>query len=226
MLLDKQTKMADIALQNSFVIRILERFEIGLGLEEKTVAEVLREHNISLKLFQNVLEIHYPKKNIEEVLLEADELVALVSYLKKSHNFYIHESLPIISKKIKTLYKESDDVLIQLVETFFKKYIAEVKKHLRYEEKTVYPYVLEVIKKDRNGSSYNIVEYKTHHDDIETKLDDLKNLLIKYLPDQDIHKIKRDILLDLFAFEKDLRIHTLIEDKILIPSIEQFEKLS
>ncbi len=69
-----------------------------------------------------------------------------------------------------------------------------------------------------------MAEYKEHHDDIEEKLDDLKNLLIEYLPLKEGRNMRRRLLFKLFELEHDLRIHSRIEDYILIPLVTSMEK--
>ena len=71
---------------------------------------------------------------------------------------------------------------------------------------------------------YSVKEYRLHHDDIEEKLNDLKNLLIKYLPQKNDQQIRRKLLFSLFEVEYDLNIHSQIEDTILIPLVEKMEK--
>ncbi|MGC8803040.1 MAG: hypothetical protein ACP5PS_04610, partial [Bacteroidales bacterium] len=59
-----------------------------------------------------------------------------------------------------------------------------------------------------NASEYSVEEYREHHDDIEEKLSDLKNLLIKYLPAREDQQARRRLLTHLFELESDLAIHS------------------
>jgi regulator of cell morphogenesis and NO signaling len=54
---------------------------------------------------------------------------------------------------------------------------------------------------------------------------DLKNIIIKYLPPNYDLNIGNSLLASLFMFEKDLKNHSRIEDKILIPKVRQLEKM-
>jgi len=106
----------------------------------------------------------------------------------------------------------------------------EVIEHLDYENEVVFPYVLNLDKllnsKDPGSytPAYSVTEYREHHDDIEEKLNDLKNLLIKYMPQKDDRQIRRKLLLCLFELEFDLNIHSRIEESILIPLVEKMEQ--
>jgi len=72
--------------------------------------------------------------------------------------------------------------------------------------------------------NYSVSDYQEHHDNIEDKLEDLKNLLLKHLPLDNDQQIRRKLLFSLFELEYDLTIHTRIEDEILIPLVEKLER--
>jgi regulator of cell morphogenesis and NO signaling len=120
---------------------------------------------------------------------------------------------------------------IVLIEKFFNEYFNEVVEHLNYENQVVFPYVNNLYNQwqgnppdDFVDSKYSVEEYREHHDDIEEKLSDLKNLLIKYLPARNDQSARRKLLVHLFELESDLAIHSQIEDKVLIPLVSQLEK--
>ena len=58
---------------------------------------------------------------------------------------------------------------------------------------------------------------------MEEKLEDLKNLVMKYLPpvcdQQDTYKA----LFYIFSLEEDLEKHTVVEDEILVPIVNRLE---
>lgn len=223
MILNKDIKMADALLQNHLLIIILERFGISFGLEEKTIEEICKQYDLNIDIFLLIANLHVSISSFKEIQLNNNDIYKVVSYLKKSHEYYSKEVLPDISKRIKLLRENNNDLPLILIERFFNEYINEVNKHLKHEEITVYPYVLSLLDRNSKPNKYSIAEYKKHHDDIETKLDDLKNLLIRHLTENNDHKFRRNILFDLFRFEKDLVIHTIIEEQILIPQIERIE---
>ena len=73
------------------------------------------------------------------------------------------------------------------------------------------------------SQKYAVAEYQEHHNDIEEKLNDLKSLLIKYLPLKNDQSIRRNLLFRLFELEYDLNIHSQIEELILIPLVSKME---
>ena len=102
-------------------------------------------------------------------------------------------------------------------------YRREVDNHFDYEERTVFPYVQALLEK-RRVDGYNILCFEDNHSDIDGKLCDLKNIIIKYLPENCSAKLRYEVLSDIFRFEEDLSRHTVIENQILIPLVEKLEK--
>ena len=220
---DTNKQIAEIILNNHFLLLVLERFGIKLGLQKKTIKEICVEHNINLNAFIAICNLHINKEKIPELHLQLEDIKAIINYLKNTHDYYKTEVLPKLTEQIKSIIKNNNDLPFILIERFFEEYKEEVLKHLEYEETKVYPYAIDLISGNNKKTGYKIRNYKNHHDDIETKLLDLKNLLIKHIPVKNDQIFRRNLLFELFRFEKDLRIHTIIEENILVPAIEKIE---
>ena len=68
-----------------------------------------------------------------------------------------------------------------------------------------------------------IDSYAEEHSDIESKLFDLKNILIKYLPESKDSYLRNQVLNALFKLENDLNDHSRIENMVLVPMISVME---
>ena len=208
---------------------LLEHFGIDVPLQEKSVNELCAENQISTELFITFVNlyngIHFKAKNN----FSTDELLTIIRYLKNSHKYYSEEIYPNILHIIKQMNKANDLKEMALVEKFFGEYFNEVSEHLSYENTIVFPYIIDLHKRITNRqkpdhqSDYAVSEYKDHHNDIQEKLSDLKNLLIKYLPEKNDQTLRRKLLFSLFELEYDLNIHSQIEDLILIPLVAKME---
>jgi regulator of cell morphogenesis and NO signaling len=221
--------MSDVILSNPYLMLMLEHFDIDLVVHEKTVEQVCTENNIGKNLFltfANLFNGYNPSSDTE---YSFHDIQTIVSYLKRSHEYYLEEKYPKIRSYIKMMYEVNDHAEILMLDRFFNEYFNEVSEHLEYENRVVFPYVISMYNqlnhiKDYNMSiDYSAAEYKEHHNNIEEKLNDLKNLLIKYMPQKNDQKIRRKLLFGLFELEYDLNIHSLIEDTILIPLVEKME---
>ena len=109
-----------------------------------------------------------------------------------------------------------------VITRFFDEYAAEVDKHMAYEERSVFPYVKGLIE-GRKDPKYNIAIFRKRHDQIESKISDLKNILIKYYPGKGSHLLN-SVLFDIFATEADLASHTRVEDFLFVPVVAALEQ--
>ncbi len=223
-------KVVDIILGNPHLMLMLEHFGIGFEVREKTVKQICAENNININLFLTLANLFNGHVSHIKADYSFDDIDTIICYLKKSHQNYLEEKYPKIQLKFREMFELNDHPQILMAEKFFNEYYNEVKDHFDYENKIVFPYVTSLYSVINNKKgvptegSYSVAEYKEHHDNIEEKLEDLKNLLIKYLPVKNDQEIRRELLFGLFDLEFDLNIHAQIEDKILIPLVEQMEQ--
>jgi regulator of cell morphogenesis and NO signaling len=119
---------------------------------------------------------------------------------------------------VSSLSLEGGDAML---DSFCEKYRAEVMAHFKYEEDVVFPYIHRLL--EGGKPDYKISEYESNHSDIDAALEDLKNLLVKFLSRNCPVERCRPVLLELFGFEYDLRKHTQLEDTILIPIVERLD---
>ena len=76
-----------------------------------------------------------------------------------------------------------------------------------------------------NKPEKSIRDYEEEHGDVDSKLLDLQNIIIKYLHEEYDDNKCNTLLTTLYNFEDDLRDHARIEDKIMVPKVLQIEKL-
>ena len=69
---------------------------------------------------------------------------------------------------------------------------------------------------------YSIAIFRKRHDQVEAKLTELKNILIKYYPASSSNELN-SVLFDIFTCEQDLASHNYIEDYLFIPGIQKLE---
>ena len=212
--------------ENSNLLYVLERLKVKFGFGDITVAQLCKEYKFSPELFLAICNIYTSENYTPSVenLTKAD-LLKLVDYLLFSHKFYQNKSLPSLHKKIHKLLEGGDKANQVVLNKFYDDYYAEIHNHFKYEEECVFPYIRNLLKKEGNSrESINIVQFAENHDNIEDKLSDLKSIVLKYLPEDYSQTIRLDVLRSIFEIEADLCRHTMVEDKLLIPTVKKFEK--
>ena len=133
--------------------------------------------------------------------------------------------MPKLHKTLENIVRDADQLHASLLLEFFDKYQNEVTRHMEYEEKNVYPYVIKRYQKVYAGP-HDIEYYESQHNDIEKKLNDLRNIIIKYLPPIADEDGMNDLLFALFQSEEELNRHTFVEEHILFPAVKFYESKS
>jgi len=228
-MLTKQQPIADVLSTRPELILVLERLNIYPGVQDKTIKQVAVEQNINPDLLLLLLQMQLTPEQIPAVNLPVDDIKMIIHYLSVSHDYYTSELYPVISDGIKQLAKENKHPSMQMVEQFFVEYRKEADNHFEYENNIAFPYILALYEENRVlpkeiSDEYSVDTYRENHDNIEEKLDDLKQLLIKYLPNVGNFRIRRDIILTLDKLDADLKAHAKIEDEVLIPLVRQLEE--
>lgn len=223
-------KMADLIIEAPSILILMEHFGLNFIVHEKTVEQLCEENTISLKVFISIANLYNGFHLSGNENFSNEDLSDIILYLKNSHNYYEKEKYPEIQSLIHELYSQNDSPEIKLIDKFFNEYFEEVKEHLTYENVTAFPYFNSLlsnagsVNKEKIVSGFSVMEYSEHHTDIESKLNDLKELLLKHVPVQKDRILRRKIILSLFDLEYDLSIHSTIEETILMPLIGELEK--
>ncbi len=95
---------------------------------------------------------------------------------------------------------------------------------MRYEEKTVFPYVDSLLAQ-KPMENYDIDTYSKHHVQTDVLLRELKSIIIKYLPSDGLHNNQLTAALyDIYNNEEWLSLHAEVEDHLFVPAIKYLEK--
>lgn len=219
-----QMKMADLIHANYRNLSVLSRLGIPLGFGEKTVEEVCIKYSVDVTLLLLICNVL-----VDNDMVPAEEQIAkcpveqVVRYLQHSHLHYLTVALPAIQESLNRVVVSCSEIHAKALQRFFNEYLREVESHLANEDQSVFPYILQLLNTSKK-SKFSIRQYKDRHANIEIKLTDLKNIIIKYIPCIHPDVFRDELLNQLFDFEEDLNRHTLIEEKLLVPSVLLLEK--
>lgn len=219
-------KLFDLIEENPSLLLMMQHFNIDFRVGDLTVSQLCNIEGVSEKLFISIANLYNGFRPVENPIDSVDDLRQTIEFLRNSHDYYREDKYPQISSYIKQLQENHPEKELKLLEKFFYEYFAEVIDHLDYEDNVAFPYFIELINKKTSSKTdlYSAKEYSEHHTDIELKIKDIKNLLLKYVSINDDLNLRRKLLFSLFELEYDLYIHSLIEETILIPFGYNIEK--
>ena len=219
-------KMADLVSRDYSLSGVLERMGMSYGFGDETVSDVCSRAGISASSFILICNVYLSEGYTpSREVLEQIDLRDVLRYLRLSHTYYEGCAVKSLSQALDALMAPCGETHKMIIARFFSDYTQELSRHFEYEETVVFPYVEAMLNKDVKDD-FSIGQYEQHHSDVQEKLDDLKKLLMTYLPPQCDQRLIHAALGELFTLETDLRKHTVIEDRILIPAVTRLENLS
>jgi len=219
--INPDTKMVDLLRNNLNLLFVLNQFSIPLGFGEKTIEEVCVKNEVDTQSFITLVQFHGNPGNPDIQKLNTLSPGVILNYLKRSHHYFLGYRLPEIRKQFAEALDEGSTR--KTILSYFEDYEKEVNDHMGYENDVFFPYVVKLLNGEEQ-KEYSVKQFEAKHNNIEEKLDDLINLIIKYLPTSGDTLRLSDVLEDLRLCNRDLNLHTFLEDKILVPKIKKIEK--
>jgi regulator of cell morphogenesis and NO signaling len=233
----ENSKMADVIHKDYSLIPILGRFGIKLGFGNQSVKEICDSKGIDVGFLLEIINLYHDPDYFPENHLRDYKAKQIVDYLSHTHQYYLNVKIPQIERYIQEMEKDPSIEVrknIGLLRKFFQEYKDEIQEHFKEEEENVFPYILSLenaLKEEVCGSDLiqrikncPIEIYERHHDNLDIKLSDMKNIIIRFLPPVQCEDTCEQLLVNLFRMESDLEDHTRIEENVLIPNVKKLER--
>ena len=221
-LYEADDKMIDLISDNHSMLQGLSAFGIRLGFGDKTVSEICDEQGVDCYTFLTVVNFlingHTPKDNDDRICVKT-----LLEYLRASHRYFLDFQLPTIRKKLEGTLSQGDNLMV-LIMRLYDEYAHDIQMHMKYEDKTLFPYV-EALLRGEQKADYNVDIYAKHHSDTTGKFHELRNIIIKYLPhDRLVNNQLTSTLFDMYNNEEWLSNHSNVEEVLFVPAIRILEQ--
>ncbi len=215
-------KMVSLIKDNYSLLQSLGSFGINLGFGDKTVRETCEDNNVDTYTFLAV--VNFTMNGYSN--FENDEQLSvptLMHYLEASHAYFLDFQLPFVRRELEESIS-TEDHLGRLILKFYDEYAHEIRRHMKYEEKTLFPYVHSLL--DHHlMEGYSIETFSKHHEGTDKKLREIKLMIIKYLPSNaHLNNMLTATLYDIYNNEEWLRLHAQVEDNIFVPAIRRLEE--
>ncbi|MBD5356479.1 MAG: hemerythrin domain-containing protein [Bacteroides sp.] len=214
--------MITLIADNYQLIQVMSRFGIPMGFGDKTVTEVCDDAGVDCNTFLTVVNFVMDGYNNFETSPNVSA-ESLLHYLKQSHIYFLEYCLPAIRRKLLDSIKLRESDVSFLIIKLFDEYVNEVRSHMEYEEMTVFKYVRALLNGD-DVDNYHITTYSDHHEQVGSKLKELKTIIIKYCPRDASINLLNAALYDIYRCEEELGSHCQVEDCLLVPAIMKLER--
>jgi len=226
-------KLEDLIRENISILPVLNRFGMRLGFHSSTLEKFCKAYEINIDFFLTIVNAYIHEEYFPEKELSNFEPELIIDYLRKTHRYYINYKIPRMDMLFEALIKvDINSNETQPIYRFYSEYKTELLNHFKEEEAFVFPYLLELISIEKKEltelsklfNNHPVKHYEDEHVEADAKLNDLKSLLIQYIAPIYDYNACNEFLFFIEDFDKDLKDHSRIEDKILVPHILRLEK--
>ena len=222
-MISSNMKVADLIEVNYRLLGVLSRVGIDGCFGEKTIEEVCSQSGLDPDTVLLLCQVYsFPDFKPTPEVLRRSHVGDILRYLHQSHDYYLNEALVEMEKAVTRLLEPCSAPQRKVVWDFFAGYRTELQSHFGFEEQEVIPYVQDLMI-GRRRSAFCIARFEETHSNIDEKLSDFKNLVMKSLPQVCDRQLRIQLLLQLCALQEDLQCHTYIEDHVLVPMVRLLE---
>jgi regulator of cell morphogenesis and NO signaling len=215
---------------NYYTDQILQRYGFPAN---NSVSVDINKFN---ELIDELSHVFESPKQFNAAVFQNFPIEFIVDYIRRTHRLYIFTKLPEIEQSIQLLLQDYNDEhpLLTILKDFYTSYKFQLSLHICEEEQHLLPYVdflLEMHKKGmntfqffKNNRRFSLEEFEIdHHDDSDKNLTHIQETILAHDPPFTNITPYRILLSQLQHLERDLCIHELIEDRVLVPRIKMVE---
>lgn len=216
-LINKDSKLQEVILQEPTVIPVINRFGINIGVGDGSIESICDKHGLDTDFFLTILNTFINEEYFPENTLKSFKVSALVNYLTKTAMAYMRFQLPNIERHLNFLTTTSSGQNnLVLIQRFFNELKADLEKSIEYDLKHWFPQIIETQNCNTKDSILEIIPER--NEAIEDKLHDLKNMFIVHLKGSDFDQnLCYAVVVAIIALEKDFRQNNRIRERILRP---------
>lgn len=222
-LFSSESRLSDLITAHPALLSMLTRLGISLGFGDRSIADVCKESGVDTDFFLLICNVYTFNNYVPSTAaILGTDMEGLVPYLEKSHKYYVDKRLPHIELHLDAIAQKLGGRIGQVFISFFNEYKQDVEEHFKHEESKVFPHIRALMAGERD-TTYKIADFLHSHSDIEGKLNDLLNIVFKYIPPQVDDDNVLDVVYDILRLSEDLKKHTFIEEKIMVPLVKHLE---
>lgn len=199
-------KMSDLLGEHSSLLAVFSRMGFRFGYGDASVGDVCAGAGVDPHSFLLICKVYSQDNYIpsREDIERADRTV-IVNYLRASHVYYEDVALKELASGLSRMILPCTDETQHVIWKFFSDFKEEVHEHFKYEENVVFPNI---------GDNDACIQQEDHSG-VEETLEDLKNLVMNYLPDKADQREAFNVLSSLSSLQADIHKHIFLEETAL-----------
>ena len=218
-LVTPDTKLCEVIVDEPSVVPVINRFDIVLGVGDRTIKSICKEKGIDTSFFITILNAFIHESFFLENVTGAFNAGDVVDYLRKTNNSYLRNQLPNIERHFAALISRSDSTTnLPLLFNFYREVKTEIERRIDSDNQ----WFDAIISAEQSNSEVSVAgnAIQAESDSIEDKLSDLINMFVIHLRGDYDRNLCHAVLFAVISLEKDIRQNNRIRNRVLRPLVD------
>lgn len=218
-LVTPDTKLCEVIVDEPSVVPVINRFDIVLGVGDRTIKSICKEKGIDTSFFITILNAFIHESFFLENVTGAFNAGDVVDYLRKTNNSYLRNQLPNIERHFAALISRSDsNNNLPLLFNFYREVKTEIERRIDSDNQ----WFDAIISAEQSNSEVSVAgnAVQVESDSIEDKLSDLINMFVIHLRGDYDRNLCHAVLFAVISLEKDIRQNNRIRNRVLRPLVD------
>lgn len=218
-LVTPDTKLCEVIVDEPSVVPVINRFDIVLGVGDRTIKSICKEKGIDTSFFITILNAFIHESFFLENVTGAFNAGDVVDYLRKTNNSYLRNQLPNIERHFAALISRSDsNNNLPLLFNFYREVKTEIERRIDSDNQ----WFDAIISAEQSNSEVSVDgnAVQAESDSIEDKLSDLINMFVIHLRGDYDRNLCHAVLFAVISLEKDIRQNNRIRNRVLRPLVD------
>ena len=218
-LITPDTKLCEVIVDEPSVVPVINRFDIVLGVGDRTIKSICKEKGIDTSFFITILNAFIHESFFLENVTGAFNAGDVVDYLRKTNNSYLRNQLPNIERHFAALISRSDsNNNLPLLFNFYREVKTEIERRIDSDNQ----WFDAIISAEQSNSEVSVAgnAVQAESDSIEDKLSDLINMFVIHLRGDYDRNLCHAVLFAVISLEKDIRQNNRIRNRVLRPLVD------
>lgn len=212
-------KLCEVIVDEPSVVPVINRFDIVLGVGDRTIKSICKEKGIDTSFFITILNAFINESFFLENVTGAFNAGDVVDYLRKTNNSYLRNQLPNIERHFAALISRSDsNNNLPLLFNFYREVKTEIERRIDSDNQ----WFDAIISAEQSNSEVSVAgnAVQAESDSIEDKLSDLINMFVIHLRGDYDRNLCHAVLFAVISLEKDIRQNNRIRNRVLRPLVD------
>lgn len=218
-LVTPDTKLCEVIVDEPSVVPVINRFDIVLGVGDRTIKSICKEKGIDTSFFITILNAFIHESFFLENLTGTFNAGDVVDYLRKTNNSYLRNQLPNIERHFAALISRSDsNNNLPLLFNFYREVKTEIERRIDSDNQ----WFDAIISAEQSNSEVSVAgnAIQAESDSIEDKLSDLINMFVIHLRGDYDRNLCHAVLFAVISLEKDICQNNRIRNRVLRPLVD------